>query len=375
MATPRNDGPKRHQYIEYVILKLVLQITSDPGGYPATVSSLLTLLQQTLPGITNITNQELVDTLKRLRPKYLTLWKWSDEARRFIEYPTEISEDGNFFYRGDFRLRHTPMTDPYAQELQRLFPSHETASRSATISPVLILISHSSKDVSLATEVTEFLRLGLALRPEQIRCSSVDGYRLPAGVHTEAQLREEVNSADVLIGLITPSSLSSPYVLFELGARWGANLRMIPLLAGVKADDIRGPLSSLNALSSSSAGQLHQLLTDISELLNVPVQSAASYQRRLEAVMREAEAVGSTSVANAPPQARMVFEESVYWKRDNGGREGPYCPTCYDDKKKQIHLTPGATKGTFGCGVCHNSFTTSEYVPGPAFRVQRYRPR
>ena len=102
--------PKRYHYIEYQILKLVLQITGDALGYPATVPSLLTLLQQGLPSITNITNQELVDTLKRLRPKYLTLWKWSDEARRFIEYPTEISDDGYFFYRSDFRLRHTQLS-------------------------------------------------------------------------------------------------------------------------------------------------------------------------------------------------------------------------------------------------------------------------
>lgn len=365
--------PKRHQYIEHEILKLVLQLTAgDPSGYPATVPSLLTLLQQRLLGIANITNQELVDTLKRLRPKYLTLWKWSDEDRRFIEYPTEISNDGNFFHRSDFRLRHTPNTDPYVQELGRFFPSQETALQSATISTVLVVISHSSKDVPLATEVTEFLRVGLPLRPDQIRCSSVDGYRLPAGVDTEDQLRAEVNSATVLIGLITPNSLSSPYVLFELGARWGSKQPMLPLLAGVKPDEMRGPLISLNALSSSSEAQLHQLLTDISRLLNVSVQNPASYLRSLKAVVREAETVSGASIANAPPKEGMVFEESVYWKRDNGGREGPYCPTCYDDKKKEIHLTPGATKGTFGCGVCHNSFTTSEYDQRP---VRKLTPR
>ena len=151
---------------------------------------------------------------------------------------------------------------------------------------------------------------------------------------------------------------------------------MIPLLAGAKPDEMRGPLSSLNALSSGSAGQLHQLLTDISNLLSMSVQSPASYQRYLEAVMREAEAVSSTSVANAPPLERMIFEESVCWKRQNGGREGPYCPHCYEDsdKKKEIHLNPGATKGTFSCGRCHNSYRTSEYVAAPAIRKRPYRP-
>jgi hypothetical protein len=58
----------------------------------------------------------------------------------------------------------------------------------------------------------------------QIRCSRVDGYRLPVGVDTQVKLREEVNAAKVVVGLITPSSLNSHYVMFELGARWGANL-------------------------------------------------------------------------------------------------------------------------------------------------------
>ncbi len=64
-------------------------------------------------------------------------------------------------------------------------------------------------------------------------------------------------------------------------------------------------------------------------------------------------------------QERMVFEESVFWKRKNGQREGPYCPNCYEDKNKHIHLTPGATKGTYACGVCRNSFKTDEYDPRP----------
>src|ERR1035437_499338 len=102
--------PKRYQYIEYEILKLVLSITGEPAGYPANVPSLLTLLQQRLPGITNITIQELVDTLKRLRPKYLTLWKWSDEARRFIEYPTEINNPGACLYQSGVRLGRTSTT-------------------------------------------------------------------------------------------------------------------------------------------------------------------------------------------------------------------------------------------------------------------------
>lgn len=83
-----------------------------------------------------------------------------------------------------------------------------------------------------------------------------------------------------------------------------------------------------------------------------------------------------TSVGHPVTRERMVFEESVYWRRKNDEKEGPYCPNCYDDKRKEIHLTPGATKGTYSCGICRNSFTTAEYNPRPIRRLpysSRYR--
>jgi hypothetical protein len=87
---------------------------------------------------------------------------------------------------------------------------------------VSVFLSHSSKDVPIAFALIELLRNGIGLRAQEIRCSSVDGYRLPGGANTEVQLRQEVNTAKAFIGLITQNSLASPYVMFELGARWGA---------------------------------------------------------------------------------------------------------------------------------------------------------
>jgi hypothetical protein len=152
-------------------------------------------------------------------------------------------------------------------------------------SSILVLISHSSRDEELALSLIELLRAALGLLPHQIRCSSVDGYRLPVGVNTEAQLRGEVNAAKIVIGLMTPHSLASPYVLFELGARWGRGLRTVPLLAGIGPDELRGPLSGMNAMSSESEPQLHQLVEDIAKLLALPLESPAAYSRYIPQVI------------------------------------------------------------------------------------------
>jgi hypothetical protein len=169
----------------------------------------------------------------------------------------------------------------------------------------LVLISHSSKDVELASALVEFLRAGLLTN--RIRCSSVDGFRLPAGVDTDSQLRAEVNTTDVVIGLITPNSLVSAYVMFELGARWGAGGFMIPLLAGITSDDVHGPLRGLNALQATSESQLHQLLTDVANPLGIAVQNPASYVGQLSTVRTMAMNVGPTtreSAAVAAPAER-----------------------------------------------------------------------
>lgn len=69
------------------------------------------------------------------------------------------------------------------------------------------------------------------------------------------------------------------------------------------------------------------------------------------------------------PGKNLKYEKSVWWEYADGKRvDGPFCPSCWEDKKKSIHLTPGATKGTYHCGVCQNSFTTSEYDPSPVRR-------
>ncbi len=181
--------------------------------------------------------------------------------------------------------------------------------RPATHRGLSIFISHSRKDADLAQGLIDLLRAGLALTADQIRCSSVDGYRLPVGVNTEGKLREEVNAAKAVVGLITPSSLSSYYVMFELGARWGANLFLAPLLAGVNAGELSGPLSLLNALSASSDAQLLQLLGDMADHLGLPLQPAASYIRNVTAVKALADAIANPT--SAQPAAAAPVKQKL----------------------------------------------------------------
>ena len=140
-----------------------------------------------------------------------------------------------------------------------------------------VFISHSGKDAALARGLVNLIQKAMRLSSDDIRCSSVDGYRLPGGASTDELLRAEIHDAELVVGLITPDSIKSLYVAFELGARWGAHKPMIPLLAsGATPEDLTGPLAGINALSCDNYSQVTQLIEETASKLNISVEKISS---------------------------------------------------------------------------------------------------
>lgn len=151
---------------------------------------------------------------------------------------------------------------------------------------VVLFISHSSKDAALVEMLVDLLRNALALKASEIRCTSIDGYRLPIGAKTDESLRKEILAAKLFVSLISVSSIQSNYVLFELGARWGCGKHLAPLLAhSSTSGNLSGPLGNLNALMCDSSSQLHQLIDDLAEELGIIPQPPASNQRNIDKIV------------------------------------------------------------------------------------------
>ena len=150
-----------------------------------------------------------------------------------------------------------------------------------------VFISHSSEDRVFVSHLIELLRTALALKSKDIRCTSVDGYRLPGGADTTQQLKQEIHEAESFVGVISPNSLRSSYVLFELGARWGAGNPMFPLLVpGSDPSIIPSPLNALNALEAGSSAQLHQLITDLASHLKIAAEPPSTFNAQLLSVAK-----------------------------------------------------------------------------------------
>ncbi len=150
----------------------------------------------------------------------------------------------------------------------------------------MLFISHSSEDMEIVQALVELVRFGLVISPDRIRCTSLPGYRLPGGAEFNEQLRREVNEAKAFVGLISQNSLESMYVMFELGARWGADKQLIPLLTpGCDSTLIKEPLSRLHMLRCDSVTDLQQFLSELGKLLKCELNPTASYQSYIDKVV------------------------------------------------------------------------------------------
>ena len=141
-----------------------------------------------------------------------------------------------------------------------------------------IFISHSSSDVEVAKLVIEIVRKAFNISSNKIRCTSVPGYKLKAGANTDEQLKKEIFSSKAFIGLITQDSINSTYVLFELGARWGVDLPLIPLICDkAGASILNGPIKNINALSAIDSSDMLQFLSDLGTILGSEPENPSGY--------------------------------------------------------------------------------------------------
>jgi hypothetical protein len=150
-----------------------------------------------------------------------------------------------------------------------------------------IFISHSSQDEKLAKELAEFLNI--VFKTDRIRCTSVPGYKLEPGATVEETLRKEIHESRVFIGLITPASLTSHYVLLELGARWGAQLDLIPVLAsGADSRDLREPLKNRNPVRCDVRAEIQDLINKIATVLGAEPCYVAVHEKLVDALIKKA---------------------------------------------------------------------------------------
>ncbi len=153
-----------------------------------------------------------------------------------------------------------------------------------------IFISHSHQNHEAASALVEMLLSGLSLEDSDIRCTSVPGHQLELGKSIAELLKADINQAPALIALVSKESLNSNWVMFELGAAWGLERRVYPILgSNMKSKDLPGPLGTLSCIeieSPDASSRTSDLLQQLAKDLNVIPKNGGKAQAKLNAFLK-----------------------------------------------------------------------------------------
>ena len=113
-----------------------------------------------------------------------------------------------------------------------------------------IFISHRHIDEPIAAALVDLLDQAFDIKKNDIRCTSVKPYMLSPGERTSEQLRFDIGHSELVIGILSPDTSESNYVLCELGASWGRDIPTFPVLTrGATFTDVPPPLNERHSIS------------------------------------------------------------------------------------------------------------------------------
>ena len=138
-------------------------------------------------------------------------------------------------------------------------------------------------------------------------CSAL--HTIPGRSYSE-RLRAEIRGAEVVLGLLSPDTAESKYVLAELGASWGADIPTFPLLVrGATFDDVPEPLSERHSVSLEKMESCTQLVDEIAHVTSLTrkngVMAKVVEQATKLAKLSRGGVSGSTKPGSKPPNKRL----------------------------------------------------------------------
>lgn len=136
---------------------------------------------------------------------------------------------GRKFAFADLKTEAKDVTKEFLKKIK----SVEKIASHGNMERTKIFISHSSEDIEIVKSfVNEILRQGFAIHPNQIFCSTMDGFGVENGKYIPDVLKEELQQSQLVFLFLSDNYKNSEVCLNELGAAWVSfeKNRVIPLI-------------------------------------------------------------------------------------------------------------------------------------------------
>src|ERR1041385_2032191 len=138
----------------------------------------------------------------------------------------------------------------------------------------MLFISHSCKDDELVARLIDVLCAATKLRTHDIVCSSVEGCRLPSGANIPESVHDLARKTGSFLAILTPRSIESDWVLYELGARWKRQPLRAIHVPGYPPARLHPPYNIRNSTNAMNEAEMHALV----RLINNDLQLGSRVQ-------------------------------------------------------------------------------------------------
>jgi hypothetical protein len=152
-----------------------------------------------------------------------------------------------------------------------------------------LFISHSDADKALATKFVEMLQLGVGASHTEIFYSSLKG-AIPNGEFFVQYILKELNSADIVIALLSPSYFNSHFCLAEAGSALarktaGSGEFLSFVVPPVKLSDLDGVLYGVQSGSILDRPALGELKDRISAKMTTKSPATPIWDQKRDAFL------------------------------------------------------------------------------------------
>lgn len=135
-----------------------------------------------------------------------------------------------------------------------------------------IFLSHITEEAAVAAAFKEVIDGSFLGMVEVFQSSDQDS--LPLGKNWLDGITEALRNCELMLVFCSPYSVDRPWINFESGAGWARDIQVIPIChSGIRPVDLPIPLSLLQGVVGSDAGNLKPVFDIVAQLLEskVPV--------------------------------------------------------------------------------------------------------
>ena len=148
---------------------------------------------------------------------------------------------------------------------------------------IRLFVSHAHSDQAIAVALVKVIEAVMVPR-ERLLCTSHPDprYREPEGVDVVTALRDHLTQSSCVLGVLTPSSIKSPWCLFELGGAWAKATQTYCLLADLSPESLPAALKGTEATRLTKPEEIRKVLSNVRQALGWDERIEGSAEKEID---------------------------------------------------------------------------------------------